>query len=136
MIGRDHDRSDTYYGDAAKYYGREETDLLAGAPDWWRGGRLEPLLGHDWLGSVYGWDGTRWLRADDQAVDGFESEGLLQACSLEGLREVAAHGPHSDMHALPALVSADADLSGALLRAVVGDMDAGAGRQFLLNGGR
>ena len=35
LIGHDHEYTETYFGEAAKYFEEYETDLLADTPDWW-----------------------------------------------------------------------------------------------------
>ncbi len=35
LLGHDHEYSDTYYAEAAAYFGELETDLRARAPEWW-----------------------------------------------------------------------------------------------------
>lgn len=72
LTGSDHEYSQTYFGQAAAYFGEPETDLLAGAPHWWRQAvdAHEPSRG-EWISWVYGWDGHRWQRARYETPDGF-----------------------------------------------------------------
>ncbi len=87
LLGHDHEYSETYFREAASYFEEPETDLLAGAPGWW----AAPLDGRDpfeWVGFVYGWDGSGWQRADYQLDDGFRSVGL-PAVSDAGVTELA-----------------------------------------------
>lgn len=133
LIGHDHEYSETYFREAAKYFGEEETDLLRGAPDWWASKLDRPLLG-EWIGFIYGWNGHRWQRADYDKPDGFDQVGLLQACSLTdmtALEQSAADAP--DLDGLPpgdslrALVAADAEITHELLARAVPGWDIGAG---------
>lgn len=72
LLGNDHEYSETYFREAAAYFGEQETDLLAGAPDWWE----QALAGRDptdWVGFVYGYDEGRWWRAAYDRNDGSSS---------------------------------------------------------------
>ncbi|MFD1812529.1 hypothetical protein [Rhodococcus gannanensis] len=75
LVGHDHEYSDTYYGAGAEYFGEEETDLLAGAPDWWVSAISDHLdrvaTQGMWIGFVYGFDGAKWSRAEYEPDDGF-----------------------------------------------------------------
>ena len=155
LFGHDHEYSDTYYGEAAAYFQEEETDLLAGAPDWWGEALSVPPEGQ-WIGFVYGWDGKTWQRADYDKADGFRQLGLFGALSVPGeegngppfgrLRVYAEEAPGfdggsgPDTAALAALVAADADITSELLEAVVPGWDVAAGvaagRRFLETGVR
>ena len=134
LLGHDHEYSNTYFGEAATYFGEEETDLLAGAPNWWSFD-LEPHPFGEWIGFIYGWDGTNWRRASYEASDGFDSIGLLDACSMEStdlLRDFAADAPGlkgqpPSPEALRSLVAADANIDPSLLEAVVPGWDIAAG---------
>ena len=147
LLGNDHEYSQTYFGAAATYFGEEETDLLKDAPAWWREA-LDPSPLGEWIGFVYGWDGTAWHRADYTAPDGFDAVGLLRACSLADLGTLQDYSTLHDYteeapgltgspnrEALAALVRADGHLTPALVeRAAPGwDAEAGAraGRAFL-----
>ena len=142
LVGHDHEYSATYYGEAAKFFGETGTDILAGAPDWWKT-RLEPIPVGDWIGFVYGWDGHTWQRAAYDVADGFEQLGLLKACSIGGTDALAPYiadvpglqGVKPDKSILAALVAADGAIPPALLeQAVPGwNIDAGvtAARKFL-----
>jgi hypothetical protein len=141
LIGHDHEYSETYFGEAAKYFSENETDLLSGAPDWWAGKLNLPPVG-EWIGFIYGWNGQRWQRAEYSKPDGFDQVGLLRACSLtdfQQLEQSAEDTPGLDGappgNALRALVSADAEITHELLANVVPgwDIDAGvaAARRFL-----
>ena len=142
LVGHDHEYSETYYGEAASYFEEKETDLLDGAPAWWRT-KIDPLPFGDWIGFVYGWNGRTWQRAAYDLPDGFEELGLLNACSVsgtDGLAEFAAGAPGlqglpANTDTLRALVSANASIPPALLeRAVPGwNIDAGvaAAEKFL-----
>lgn len=143
MFGNDHEYSDTYFREAAEYFGEEETDLLAEAPAWW-GENIAHTYG-EWTGFIYGWDGERWQRAAYELSDGFTSVGLLRASTLDhedsGLRHTATHAPGldgrpADEVALDALVAADGDVTAAQVEAVYpgGDSElaAAAARRFLV----
>jgi hypothetical protein len=142
LLGHDHEYSETYYGEAAKYFQEKETDLLKGAPEWW-GSKLDPKPFGEWIGFVYGWDGLKWQRAMYDAQDGFEEVGLLKACSITNtnlLREHVADAPGlkgtpPSSEALRELVSADARVTAELLERVVPGWNVGAGvaaaRKFL-----
>ena len=75
LQGNDHEYSEAYFRSAAAYFGEPETDLLAGAPDWW-GSRLPPDVEGEWIGFVYGFDDGTWRRAGYDLPDGFSSVGL------------------------------------------------------------
>jgi len=142
LLGHDHEYSETYYGEAAAYFEEEETDLLDGVPEWWSF-NLSPQPFGEWIGFVYGWEGAKWQRAGYSPQDGFDSVGLLDACSISStdlLAEFASDAPGLDdqpprQEALDALVAADASISPELLEAVVPgwDIEAGveAARKFL-----
>ena len=138
LVGHDHEYSETYYAEAATYFGEEETDLLAGAPEWWEPPVRAAGAGPNaWIGFVYGFDGTTWRRAAYDLDDGFRSVGL-PALSQDAYRELVGQfvqdapgrtGP-PDPAALDALAAADGDVTPALLRTVIGpsgwDAEAGA----------
>ena len=138
LFGHDHEYSQTYFRDAAEYFGEPETDLLAGAPDWWSADLRTPKHG-EWIGFVYGWDGERWQRAAYDLDDGFRSVGLLTAGDLDTLRAFAEDAPGldgpPDDRDLTALVAADADVTRDLLERVVPGWDVAVGvemgRRFL-----
>lgn len=87
LLGHDHEYTDTYFGAAAKYFGEEETNLLADAPAWWANDLSLPPFG-EWIGFIYGWDGQQWQRARYEKSDGFEKVGLLSSCSVHNLDEL------------------------------------------------
>lgn len=134
LFGHDHEYSETYFADAAEYFGEEETDLLAGAPQWWRECLALPP-NTMWIGFVYGWDGEQWQRAEYDLDDGFESLNLLGACSInstELLEGFAADAPGLNGNRiasehLQALILADAQITPELLEAVVPGWDIAAG---------
>ena len=80
LIGHDHEYSDTYFRDAAEYFGEPETDLLAETPDWWAAlsaTHLDAIRTQGgWVGFVYGFDGSSWWRATYAPDDGFASLAL------------------------------------------------------------
>jgi hypothetical protein len=73
LFGHDHEYSETYFREAATYFQEEETDLLAGAPDWW--GEVLPRDPDRWVGFVYGFDSGTWQRTSYELDDGFASLG-------------------------------------------------------------
>lgn len=119
LIGSDHEYSQTYFGPAAEYFGEPETDLLAGAPDWWAQAVAEhdPSRG-EWISWVYGWDGRRWQRAGYALPDGFLQLALpvvTEEAARKSVREsVEYHGPLPSPggdHAIAQLLAAGAGLS-------------------------
>lgn len=142
LLGHDHEYSETYFREAAVYFGEEETDLLAFAPEWWSQ-NLDPKPFGEWLGFIYGWDGDQWQRAPYDKPDGFTSVGLIRGCSVNGTSELvdtAAKAPGLNgqppaQAAISALISADGSITEELLAAVVPgwDIAAGvaAGRKFI-----
>jgi len=142
LIGQDHEYSETYFGDAAQYFGEEETDLLMDAPDWWQQ-NLAPGPHGEWLGFIYGWDGTQWQRASYDKEDGFTFVNLAGACSLNDLDYITQHSFDApgladgkpDAKELQALVAADAQVTEAMLNDAVPGWDSAAGavaaRNFL-----
>ena len=143
LIGHDHEYSETYFAEAAAYFGEPETDLLAGAPEWWAPPARAACGRGNWVGFVYGFDGATWWRTPYEIEDGFTSVGLV-ALDDERYREQAAEfvqdapgltGP-PDPAAVDALAAADGDVTPALVRAVIGphgwdaEAAAGAARRF------
>ncbi|MGI2180181.1 hypothetical protein [Shewanella frigidimarina] len=125
LIGHDHEYSETYFGDGATYFQEEETNLLECAPEWWSF-NLNPKPFGEWIGFVYGWDGEKWERACYDIQDGFESVGLLEACSFnstELLKVMASDAPGLNgkapsEEALDALIAGE-NVTYDLLEAVV-----------------
>jgi hypothetical protein len=142
LVGHDHEYSETYFRESAQYFGKAETDLLRGAPDWW-GQRLDPRPFGEWIGFVHGWNGHIWQRARYDAPDGFDQVGLLRACGHTRLKELKdlTYGAPGLRDALPsdealrALICADARIDPGLLASVVLGRDVAAGiaaaRNFL-----
>lgn len=135
LIGHDHEYSETYYGEAAEYFGEEETDILKGAPEWW-GFDLDPQPFGEWIGFIYGWDGQKWQRSNYKKKDGFKEVRLLEACSINNntkylndyaLGAPGLNGQSPDPEALKALVLANAAIDHALLEDVVPGWDIKAG---------
>ncbi|MGI5195752.1 proteophosphoglycan 5 [Streptomyces sp. CA-288835] len=145
MLGNDHEYSETYYGPAAEYFGEEETDLLAGAPDWWRPVVSRAMATDEYVGFVYGFDGARWQRAEYDLPDGFLSVGLPALNDDRIHKSVISHtrgapglgGAEPPADAIDALIAADGDVTEAHVTAVIGKggWDAAAGaaaaREFL-----
>ncbi|WP_230687071.1 hypothetical protein [Catellatospora vulcania] len=132
MVGNDHEYSETHYGPFAQMFSEPETDLLAGAPQWWAPYARQVIAGGERLGFVYGFDGA-WRRADYDLYDGFASVGipaLDDAHCVELVSEFAkdARTGAPDPAAIEALIAADADVTAAQVAAVIGDKwDAAAG---------
>lgn len=140
LLGHDHEYSETYYANAAEYFEEPETDLLAGAPDWWSPPVRVVVDQGLWVGFVYGFEGGRWQRAPYDLDDGFESVGLPalddRSCR-EAITEFTQDAPvRPDAGAIDALIAADGDVTEAQMAAVVGatgwDVAAGvaAARKF------
>ena len=143
LIGNDHEYSETYFATAAEYFGEEETDLLAGAPDWWAPPARAAVDRGEWVGFVYGLDGTTRQRAPYEKQDGFTAVALPAVdggrCA-ELIEEYTQDAPGldgpPDPAAVAALIAADGDITPDLLARVVGtgwDLAAGtaAARAFL-----
>lgn len=138
LFGHDHEYSDTYFGEAAAYFGEPETDLLAGAPAWWG----EALTEHhhqqlgEWVGFVYGWEGGSWQRASYERDDGFSAlnlpmlshEATVQdLVSALASQSFGSAGP-ADPQLVDGLVIAGPAVTVDQLRAVLpASLDAGAG---------
>jgi hypothetical protein len=145
LVGHDHEYSDTYFAAAAEYFQEPETDLLAGAPDWWAPPARAAMDRELWVGFVYGFEDGVWRRAEYEPDDGFGSVGL-PAVDDERCRELVVEftqeapglaGGEPDPRAVDALIAADADVTEAHVRALIGptgwDPAAGAAaaREFL-----
>jgi hypothetical protein len=137
LVGHDHEYSDTYFGAAAEYFQEPETDLLAGAPDWWAPPAQAAMDRELWVGFVYGYEDGVWRRAEYELSDGFTSLGL-PAVDDERCRDLVSEfskkapglaGRAPDPRAVDALIAADADVTEAHVRAVIGPTgwDAAAG---------
>lgn len=133
LVGRDHEYSDTWWGEAAREFGEEETDLLAGAPGWWAA-PLTAYASSDWIGFVYGFEDGVWQRAEYDADDGLASIGVpglaLPAPGSEDdadrLLTFAADSPHlgdrkPTKEIAEALIAADGLISADLFRLLIGD---------------
>jgi hypothetical protein len=142
LLGHDHEYSDTYCAEAAAYFGEPETDLLAGAPEWWAPPVRAAATPESWVGFAYGFDGAQWWRASYDLDDGFASVGLpalddarYQDLAAAFTDDAPGRVAVPDAAAFDALAAAGPDLSPDLLRTVVGpvwDADAGvaAARSF------
>lgn len=145
LFGRDHEYSETYWEGAAEYFEEPETDLLAGAPQWWGEALAEHREGgeQDWIGFVYGWENGQWLRAPYDVDDGFDS--VLPARDhdstvehiTEWLAELAEPPAVADRGAIEKLVQAGPEVTVEQLAAAFPshwDLDAGvaAARAFRL----
>jgi hypothetical protein len=135
LQGNDHEYSETYFRYAATYFGEEETDLLAEAPEWW-GAQLPPDVEGEWIGFIYGYENGSWQRAGYDLEDGFSSVGLPAKSDddlLRAINDVVPHfakeklgdesyaPPHEDILALAAAGPA---LTEAQLAAVFGPVPA------------
>lgn len=80
LLGHDHEYSRTYFREAAAYFDEPDTDLLRGCPPWQESSitaYLDRQRTHGmWIGFIYGFDGSRWSRADYNLDDGFTSLNL------------------------------------------------------------
>lgn len=128
LIGHDHEYSDTYFGAAAEYFQEPETDLLADAPEWWAPPARATMGLGQWVGFVYGYEDGVWRRAEYEMSDGFTSVGL-PAIDDERCRELVAEftqdvpglaGREPDPRAVDALITADAEVTEAHVKAVIG----------------
>ncbi|MBE9139928.1 proteophosphoglycan 5 [Nodosilinea sp. LEGE 07088] len=132
LLGHDHEYSETYFGEAAKYFQEQETDLLLDAPEWW-GRDIDPKPFGEWIGFIYGWDGEKWQRSDYDKSDGFASVGLLRVCTeLDDLFEYSKDAPglngsEPNRELLQSLVDADADISVDLLERAIPGWDSESG---------
>lgn len=131
LLGHDHEYSDTYFREAAAYFQEQETDLLAGAPDWW-GFNLDPQPFGEWIGFIYGWNGTGWQRAPYETKDGFDRVGLLRDLAPASMAEFAAQAPGNegrkpDEDLLKALIAADGNLTHEMLEKAVPGWNTEAG---------
>lgn len=135
LIGHDHEYSDTYYANAAAYFQEDETDILAGAPDWWAPPVRAFIAGGEghWVGFAYGFDGTAWARAEYDPDDGFRSVGLpavSDAATRERIVSIVQHaGVQAPTSAVDALVACDGAVDPEHVAAVAGPLawDAAAG---------
>ncbi|MBP2357876.1 MULTISPECIES: proteophosphoglycan 5 [Streptomyces] len=127
LLGHSNEDSETFYAEGSDFFEEPETDLLAGAPEWWeppvRGAREGELF----LGFVYGFDGSTWERAEYDAEDGFRGV-RLPALSDESTRASIlaliehASGPQGSLpsrESVDALIEADARIDKELLADVV-----------------
>ena len=139
LFGHDHEASKTYFRESAIYFGEKETDLLKDAPNWWEEAIRHPPDG-PYIGFIYGWDGTQWLRSDYVENDGFSMMGLLNSLRIEGHNSLSDcveffERPVNLQH-IQALVDADADICEQLLGQVMPNYDLHAGtlaaKRFLL----
>jgi hypothetical protein len=127
MVGHDHEYSDTYHGPAAEYFGEEETNLLAGAPEWWAPPAELAMAQQMWIGFVYGFDGTSWSRVPYDVEDGFRSVGLPALDDAEcheairrSVKDAPGHPGPPEPDDIAALIAADGAVDEVLLRAVIG----------------
>ncbi|MFD6281393.1 proteophosphoglycan 5 [Streptomyces sp. NPDC060209] len=146
LLGQDRNESETYYAEAADFFEEKETDLLAGAPEWWEPPVRRVRDAELFLGFVYGFDGSTWHRAEYDLEDGFRSVGL-PALSTDRTRETilaavqhrpAAGGGEPSHRQIDALIAADGEVDATLVAAVAPpttgwDAEAGAAaaRAFL-----
>ncbi|MEJ2852675.1 MULTISPECIES: proteophosphoglycan 5 [unclassified Saccharothrix] len=139
LLGHDHEYSETYYANAAEYFEEEETDLLAGAPEWWYPPVRAVIDEGRWVGFAYGFEDGRWHRAPYDLDDGFDSVNLpaldTRRCH-ELITDFIQDAPQPNTGAIDALIAADGEVTEAHLAAVVGptgwDVAAGvaAARRF------
>ncbi len=127
LIGHDHEYSETYFGTAVEYFGEQETDLLAEAPDWWGPPAQRAMAGDLWVGFVYGFEDGTWQRADYDLDDGFAGVALPAVSaqrSREHIASVAADAPGlsgaPEPAAIDVLIAADGLVTAAQVTAVIG----------------
>lgn len=145
LLGQDRNDSETFYAEASDFFEEKETDLLAGAPEWWEPPVRRVRDAELFLGFVYGFDGSTWHRADYDLEDGFTSVGL-PALSTDRTREAilgtVQHaldlgGEEPSRESVDTLIAAegevDADMVAALVPAAHWDAEVGAAaaRAFL-----
>ncbi len=136
LVGHDHEYSETYYANAAEYFEEPETDLLAGAPEWWAAPVRTTIEDGLWVGFVYGYENGVWQRAPYDLDDGFDAVGL-PAADEQRCRDLIAEftrdapglvGGAPDLAAVAALIAAGGDVTESQVTAVVGSgWDAVAG---------
>jgi hypothetical protein len=128
LVGHDHEYSDTYFRASAAYFQEDETDLLAGAPDWWEPPVVATEAAGNWVGFVYGYADGKWQRAAYDVADGFESVNV-PAFSAETTRERIGSLVPAPAEAVDALIAAGVDVTEEQLAAVIAGTgwDAAAG---------
>ncbi|MFD3608286.1 proteophosphoglycan 5 [Streptomyces atroolivaceus] len=138
LLGQDRNDSETFYAEASDFYEEKETDLLAGAPEWWEPPVRRVRESELFLGFVYGFDGNAWYRADYETEDGFTSVGLpVLATALTRGKILAtvrrmpdSEGGRPAFEEIDALIDADGEVDAGMVAAVgpsVGwDAEAGA----------
>ncbi|MEU1485597.1 proteophosphoglycan 5 [Streptomyces sp. NPDC005752] len=137
LLGQDRNDSETFYAEASDFFEEPETDLLAGAPDWWEPPVRRVREAQLFLGFVYGFDGNIWQRAEYDLEDGFESVRLpalsterTREAVLETARQTIGRGiPEPSQACVDALIAADAAVDPSQVAAVVDtgwDADVGA----------
>ncbi len=136
LLGHDHEGSETYFRDAARDFGEEETDLLKDAPSWWEEA-IETAPYGPYIGFIYGWDGNQWLRSDYEEDDGFSMLGLLASLKVEGgnslsdaVRDFERPANRQDIEAL---VNADGEVTEQLLERVMPNYNIKAGAEAAKN---
>lgn len=135
LVGNDHEYSETYFRAAAEFFQEEETDLLAGAPDWWEPPVVAGMAAMDWVGFAYGFEAGTWRRAEYDRSDGFTSLNP-PILTDEGCRDLAVEfakdapgldGADPDPRAFDAMLAADGRLTEGMVRYFVPGWDAAAG---------
>ncbi|MBM7439761.1 proteophosphoglycan 5 [Streptomyces sp. HB132] len=143
LLGQDRNDSETFYAEASDFFEEPETDLLAGAPDWWEPPVRRVREAQLFLGFVYGFDGHIWQRAEYDLEDGFKNV-RLPALSAERTREAvldtARQTAGQDVRepsrtCVDALIAADAAVDPPQVAAVAAtgwdaDVGAAAARAF------
>jgi hypothetical protein len=121
LLGWDREGA-TYFRGAARYFDEVETDLLAGAPDWWAPPVFEREREFHWIGFVYGFDGG-WTRAEYAVDDGFTRVAApVTAARAAELIEEWCGDAVGDVapEAVAAVVEAGAGVTEAQLGALLG----------------
>ncbi|MDQ0792817.1 proteophosphoglycan 5 [Streptomyces sp. B1I3] len=145
LLGQDRNDSETFYAEGADFFEETETDLLAGAPEWWEPPVRRVRDAELFLGFAYGFDGSTWQRARYDLEDGFTSVGLPALSAgrtREAIDTVVRHvrdagGGEPSRESIDALIAADGEVDAALVAAVAPSADwdveagAAAARGFL-----
>ncbi|GAA2991251.1 proteophosphoglycan 5 [Streptomyces fulvorobeus] len=127
LLGHDYDTSQTFYAEASDFFEEQETDLLAGAPDWWAPPVRRAREEESFLGFVYAFDGSTWRRAEYDVEDGFSSvrlpalsDGRTREMIVATVQHHADPGGHEpSQESVDALIAADGAPDAALVAAVI-----------------
>jgi len=148
LLGQDRNDSETFYAEASDFFEEKETDLLAGAPEWWEPPVRRVRDAELFLGFVYGFDGSTWHRAEYDLDDGFASVELpvlsadrTRTAIVAAVQQAPGPAGGEPSHeSVDALIAAGADADAALVAAVVSsagwdaEVGAAAARAFHAGG--